>query len=117
MDWRHDAEESMRGELLEILVLSLLLERDKYGIELRQELCDRTESIYDIQQGTLYGALHRMEEKGMISSYKVKEGTSRLRIYYHLEDFGKKYLKYFKRYFLKVFSGVMQLFEWEEDNE
>lgn len=117
MDWRHDAEESMRGELLEILVLGLLLEKDKYGIELRKELCDRTGKIYDIQQGTLYGVLHRMEEKGLIASYKVKEGTSRLRIYYRVEDFGRKYLKYCKKYFLRVFSGVMQLFEGEEDDE
>lgn len=116
MSWQQYADENVRGGMLEFLILHLLTERDMYGYEIRQKLAERTNQMFDMQQGSLYGAFYRMENKKWITSYKKMGETNHQRMYYHIEQSGREYLDYGKKQFFKVFSGIVQLFNWEEQS-
>lgn len=41
----------------------------------------------------MYPILYRITESGYVSFYEKKVGVRQTRVYYHLEDSGRKYLK------------------------
>ena len=61
-------EEIPRGQLSNI-ILSTLIDNDKYGYEIIDVVKDKTDGKVIIKQPTLYSSLRRMEEQGLISSY------------------------------------------------
>jgi PadR family transcriptional regulator, regulatory protein PadR len=82
----------MRKGSTEILVLSLLQERPMYGYEISQQLDLRSQGYFEMKEGLLYPALHRMQHKGWLSSeWRTVDG--RPRKYYSLTSLGKKVLR------------------------
>ncbi|MFC5849375.1 PadR family transcriptional regulator [Deinococcus petrolearius] len=81
------------GGDLELLLLTLLEGGERYGLELSKELRAMTEGDVDLNAGTLYPALHRMEKRGWLSSDNrpSPRGGHPLR-YYILTDQGKRAL-------------------------
>jgi PadR family transcriptional regulator PadR len=73
-----------------ILVLAALsqLEEEKYGYSLMNSLAERG---LDIEQGTLYPLLRRLEEQGLLKSEWNVEG-SRPRRYYQISSEGSQVL-------------------------
>jgi PadR family transcriptional regulator PadR len=76
------------------LVLTVLsqLEDEQYGYSLAQRLSDQG---LQIDQGTLYPLLRRLEEQGLLDSEWSVEG-SRPRRYYRLNDTGRQTLRTLK---------------------
>jgi PadR family transcriptional regulator PadR len=74
-----------------ILVLAALsqLNEDKYGYALMQDLAGEG---LEIEQGTLYPLLRRLEEQELLESQWIIEG-SRPRRYYRLSSMGIQVLK------------------------
>jgi PadR family transcriptional regulator PadR len=74
-----------------ILVLAALseLKNARYGYALIEEL---SEKGLDIEQGTLYPLLRRLEDQGLLHSKWNVEG-SRPRRYYRLSPEGEKFLQ------------------------
>jgi PadR family transcriptional regulator, regulatory protein PadR len=60
--------DQMRKGSTEILVLSLLVEGPMYGYEISQQLEQRSGGYFEMKEGLLYPALHRMQQKGWLSS-------------------------------------------------
>jgi len=83
----------LRKGSVEILLLTLLEEEPMYGYQLAKELRRRSRGYFEFKEGTLYPALHRMEERGWLASrwQVVEEGPSRK--YYHLTASGREELK------------------------
>lgn len=81
-----------RGQISTIL-LSCLLDGDKYGAELLNDLHKKSDNQVSVKQPTLYGTLSRMEKQGFISSYWKDSKNGGKRHYYKLTDSGKKFLK------------------------
>lgn len=81
-----------RGQISTIL-LSCLLDGDKYGAELLNDLHKKSDNQVSVKQPTLYGTLSRMEKQGFISSYWKDSKNGGKRHYYKLTDSGKKYLE------------------------
>ena len=77
----------LRRGILPLAVMSLLQE-NKYGYALINELQGMG---IDIDQGTLYPMLRRLESQGLLQSSWLLEGT-RPRRYYMLNDAGKEVL-------------------------
>lgn len=76
----------MKGSI-DLLLLSLIAQRDLYGYEMIQVLKKLSENTYEMSEGTLYPALKRLERKKWITSYwNVTEGGRRK--YYHITDEG-----------------------------
>lgn len=103
----------MRTGSTTVLILSLLAEGPMYGYQLSKELAARSGGVFDLQEGTLYPALHRMEKEGLLTSYweVVEEGPSRK--YYALTDQGRDALAArsqdwgeFARALLRILQGA-----------
>ena len=97
-----------------MLLLKLLENKDCYGYELSQLLKERSNNIISVPEGSMYPALYRLVDNGYISSKKVKMGVRRERVYYHLEDAGKKYLSELLCAYYEVANGISSILTWEE---
>lgn len=80
--------EMMKGSI-DLLLLSLIKQRDLYGYEMMAILKRLSDDTYEMGEGTLYAALKRMERKNWVESY-WKEITSGRRKYYTITDEGLK---------------------------
>ena len=118
MTWKESIDENVRLGIVELLILHMLLERDMYGYEIREELAVRTNNAFLVKEGSLYGPLYRMQSRGIITSRKEMVVNKRFRMYYMLTDHGREYLEYGKEQMKLVFAGVESLLNWEgADNE
>lgn len=59
-------EQQMKKGVLEMLVLRLLFEREKYGYQLICELREKSDDLFLLKEGTLYPILYRMEDDGLV---------------------------------------------------
>ena len=48
------------------LLLSLLCQQPMYGYQIIKELGQRSQGYFNFKEGTLYPALHRLEEAGLV---------------------------------------------------
>jgi transcriptional regulator len=78
---------------LDLLVMTILSRRPKlHGYALMTAIKETSGEVLSPEEGSLYPALHRMEEAGWIGAeWVVKENGKRLRIY-QLTATGKKQL-------------------------
>ncbi|MQC25883.1 MAG: PadR family transcriptional regulator [Chloroflexi bacterium] len=74
------------------LVLAVLsrLQQEAYGYFLKQDLAD---AGLDINEGTLYPLLRRLESQGFLDSEWRVIDEARPRRYYRISDLGQKALK------------------------
>ena len=86
-----------------LLVLSVLENENMYGYEMIKKIRLESENVFEFQEGTLYPILHKLEEKGLISSY-WEEFCGKKRKYYAITEDGKKHLKSKKEEW-KLFSA------------
>ena len=91
-----------------MLVLSLLQEENMYGYQMIKRLSEKSNNLFDLQEGTLYPILHGLEEKGLIESY-WDETTSKKRKYYCITKKGKKSLKEKKEEWITFSTGINQV--------
>ncbi len=83
--------DQMRKGSTEILILSLLVEGPMYGYEISQQLKKRSGGYFEMKEGLLYPALHRMLQNGWLSSnWQMIDG--RRRKYYSLTPSGREML-------------------------
>ena len=77
---------------LEMLVLQTLVREPLHGYAIAQYIQRVSDDLLQIEEGSLYPALHRMEETGWISAeWTVTENKRRARIY-QITRGGKKQL-------------------------
>ncbi|RKQ33997.1 PadR family transcriptional regulator [Oceanobacillus halophilus] len=84
-------KEMMKGSI-DLLILSLISQRDLYGYEITKILKRLSDDTYEMSEGTLYSALKRLERKQWVESYWSDTENGR-RKYYHLTETGGKELK------------------------
>lgn len=75
-----------------LIVLQLLNERDMYGYELVKEMDKRSEHKFQIKEGTLYPALHKLEKQTYIEYYWQEQPKGPARKYYRITQQGKDML-------------------------
>jgi len=84
--------DSLQGSL-DLLVLKILSRRPRlHGYALMTAIADTSEDVLRAEEGSLYPALHRMEEAGWIRSEWVKRETGRRTRIYELTKAGKEQL-------------------------
>lgn len=84
-------KELLKGST-ELIVLSVLENENMYGYQMIKELREKSENVFEFQEGTLYPILHKLEEKKWILSYWDEKGGKK-RKYYSITKDGKKQLK------------------------
>lgn len=77
---------------LDLLILSILQERDMYGYEIIKIITDKSNGTIVPKQGTMYPIIYSLIENGYITSQSVIV-DNRARVYYHIEDKGREYFK------------------------
>lgn len=115
-DWKATIDENLRMGFVELFILHMLCDRDMYGYELKKAIVERTGGVFQFGETSLYVPLLRMASRGLISSNKVTAVGKRFRTYYHIEEFGRKYLEYGKEQCSAIFTGITTLFNWEMDH-
>ena len=96
------SKELLKGST-DMLVLSILENESMYGYQMIKKLREKSNNIFNLQEGTLYPILHKLESKGYITSY-WDTTNSKKRKYYTITKDGKKYLKEKKEEW-KIFSN------------
>ena len=81
---------SLGRDVNEALVLTVLREEPRHGYEIALEVEERSEGTFELQHGTLYPILHRLEDEGLIAGEWSEEG--RRRKVYHLTNAGRWHL-------------------------
>jgi PadR family transcriptional regulator PadR len=84
--------DSLQGTL-DLLVLKILSRRPRlHGYAIMTAVREISEEVLNMEEGSLYPALHRMEEAGWIRAEWVTKDTGRRARTYELTAAGKKQL-------------------------
>lgn len=82
----------MQGTL-ELLILKTLERESMHGYGIVQQIHETVDDLLKVEDGSLYPALYRMEERGWISSeWGVSENNRRAK-FYQLTSAGRKQLE------------------------
>ena len=76
---------------LPTLILEALIHEPSHGYRIAQQIKERSEGVLDFKEGTLYPALHKLENEGMVESYDTTE-KGRPRRYYRITRSGRAML-------------------------
>lgn len=72
--------ESLKGHL-DLLLLAILSEGPAHGYAVIESLRQRSGGLFDLPEGTIYPALHRLENQGLLRSRWSEDSLRRKRIY------------------------------------
>lgn len=97
----------------ELLILSILKRRDCYGYEITKIIEKESEGLMNYKVSSLYPVLHSLIDQKYITS-KDEIVNNKVRVYYHLEPSGQKYLEEITSNFKKSFDIIMQIIEKEK---
>jgi PadR family transcriptional regulator, regulatory protein PadR len=78
---------------LDLLILKTLTQGPMHGWSIAQEIKSRSEEILQVQQGSLYPALHKLETQGFIDAEWGDSENNRKAKFYALTRKGRQYLK------------------------
>ena len=86
----------LRGEMLpgtlDMLVLQTLVLGPAHGHTIAHVIEHRSASVLQVEHGSLYPALHRLEDRGWIASFWGTSENNRKARYYRLTRAGRKQL-------------------------
>lgn len=75
----------MRGQALkghlDLLLLAVVADQPRHGYGIIEELRRRSGDAFDLPEGTVYPALHRLQDAGYLSSEWSRVGGRRRRTY------------------------------------
>ena len=72
--------EELKGHL-DSLILAVLAAGPAHGYAILQELKERSDGAFDLPEGTVYPALHRLERSGLLTSGWSTAAARRRRVY------------------------------------
>ena len=108
-----DGRQYLQGTL-EVLVLKTLSWGPMHGYGIAGWLADRTTGTLEIEQGSLYPALHRMERRGWISAeWRVTEKNRRGK-FYRLTAEGRNRLRRDARAWSRFAGAVAEVLDGNE---
>ena len=72
--------EALKGHL-DLLLLAVLEKGPAHGYAIIESLRTRSGGTFDLPEGTVYPALHRLEKDGLLSSHWSEDSGRRRRVY------------------------------------
>jgi DNA-binding PadR family transcriptional regulator len=79
----------LRGHT-DTIILAILMNSDRYGLEIYNRILARTDERYELKVDTLYSSYRRLEKDGRITSYWGDETQGARRKYYRITDKGRE---------------------------
>jgi PadR family transcriptional regulator, regulatory protein PadR len=86
-----DRTELLKGTL-DMLILKVLALGPSHGYAIAQRLQQISKDFFQVHQGSLYPALHRLEDRGWLQADWKESDTGREAKYYSLTKKGRKQL-------------------------
>jgi PadR family transcriptional regulator, regulatory protein PadR len=106
------ARNDLQGSL-DLLVLKTLAQRGKlHGYGVVQHIQIASDELLQVEEGSIYPALHRMEQSGWIDSEWAMTETNRKAKYYRLTAVGRKQLKEVEESFELLVKGVRAMLRY-----
>ena len=83
--------EMLKGTL-DMMILRTLVGGDAHGHTIAKVIEHTSEDVLEVEQGSLYPALHRLQDRGWVSSYWGSSENNRKAKFYRLTAAGRKQL-------------------------
>lgn len=96
---------------LDMLVLQILSLEPAHGYGIAQRLQQISQDAVQVNQGSLYPALHRLEQKGWLRAEWKASETGREAKFYSLTAAGRKQLAVEKQSWSRLTTAVQLIFE------
>ena len=103
-------KERLKGNL-DLLLLSVLAAGPAHGYAIISALRDRSEGMFDLPEGTIYPALHRLEDAGLLVSSWAETDGRRRRVY-GMTDHGAAALAAEQTEWRRFASGMHAVLGW-----
>jgi transcriptional regulator len=87
-----DKSDFLKGTL-DMLVLKVVALGPRHGYAIAQHLQQISKDFFEVHQGSLYPALHRLEDKGWLQAEWKESETGRDAKFYSLTKKGRKQLE------------------------
>lgn len=95
---------------LDMLILQIVSLEPAHGYGIAQRLQQISQSVVQVNQGSLYPALHRLEQKGWLKSEWKQSETGREAKFYSLTRSGRKQLAIEKDSWAQLTGAVQLIF-------
>jgi PadR family transcriptional regulator PadR len=92
MPKKNGSEGDMLQGTLDMLILRTLLLGPAHGHSIANAIEHNSSDILQVESGSLYPALYRLQDRGMIASFWGTSENNRKAKYYRLTPAGKKHL-------------------------
>ena len=96
---------------LDLLILKTLALESQHGWAISERIRQVSKDVVQLQQGSLYPALHRLERKGWINARWAASENNRRAKYYELTRSGRKQLELETSAWRKLSAAVGQLLD------
>jgi len=99
---------------LDLLLLKMLALEPLNGVAIGQRLKQVSGDVLQVSDGSLYPALHKLEQEGWISAeWKITENNRRAK-YYSLTRFGRRALQRETQQWDRLSTAIAQVLKLEE---
>ena len=103
----------LQGELLQgtldLLILKTLAIGPAHGHTIAHAIERRSEEVLQVEHGSLYPALHRLEDQRLIASFWGTSDNNRKAKYYRMTTSGKKHLTHERSRWESLVQAVTQV--------
>jgi PadR family transcriptional regulator PadR len=91
---------------LDLLILKICGGGPVHGYAISQRLRARSEDVLQVQQGSMYPALHRLERKGLLKASWDTTDTGREAKFYQLTAAGRRQLDTETAYWMQMSRAI-----------
>ena len=103
-------QELLKGTL-DLLILKTLELEPRHGLGIADRIAQFTRGTFAVKPGSLFPALHRLEQEGFIEGAWGASGQGRRARFYQLTAAGRRQLAVEKRNWARIVLAVSQVLE------
>lgn len=96
---------------LDLLILRTLALDPRHGVGIADRIAQITGGTFSVKPGSLFPALHRLEQEGFIAGEWSETDQGRRARYYTLTAAGRKQLVVEKRHWARIVLAIGQVLE------
>ena len=106
-----DSKSELLQGTLDLLILKTLALGAQHGFGISQRIQQVSKEVFQINQGSLYPALHRLEQRGWITAEWGESDNNRRAKFYSLTRTGRKQLEAEQKNWEKVTAAIDRILE------
>ena len=107
---KQDKSDLLQGTL-DLLILKTLALGPRHGFGISQRIEQVSKEVFRVNQGSLYPALHRLEQQGWISATWGSSENNRRAKFYQLTHTGRKHLAAETRNWERISAAINRVLE------